>query len=257
MGEVVYFYRKYPNPKSKRLQAARGNYVGPGVVIGNQGKNLWIAFAGRCYLVAPEHVRGLAPDENASLRPLIREGLEQLKEASRSQEYIDISREEVPSEELTRALKAPADPLPDVDLPPVHVPLGGDGSAEDPPAAPIAELLPEEVETEIEEKKPEVKQPKPVEKQLEEMVDEHVDKKRPFEEVEPSADVDPPSQSSGGEQPPSTWKPIGNNDSLRWQATPKERDGPYLVIECELDDKLSYHQAQKIITDKIKKKRSG
>ena len=174
MGEVVYFYRKYPNPMSKRPQAARGNYVGPGVVIGNQGKNLWTAFAGRCYLVAPEHVRGLAPDENASLRPLVREGLEQLKEASRFQEYIDISREEVPSEELTRALKAPADPLPDViPPPPDHVPVAGDGGVEDSPAAPIAELLPEEVETEAVEKPPE-----PVEKQLKQMVDTHVDRKR-------------------------------------------------------------------------------
>ena len=63
VGEIVFFYRCYPNTKSQKLQALRGCYLGPGVVIGHQKSNVWISFAGRCYLVAPEHVRGLAPDE--------------------------------------------------------------------------------------------------------------------------------------------------------------------------------------------------
>ena len=53
VGEIVFFYRKYPTTKAQKLQAQRGCYLGPGVIIGKQGQNHWISFAGRCYLVAP------------------------------------------------------------------------------------------------------------------------------------------------------------------------------------------------------------
>ena len=56
--------------------------MGPGVVIGHQGQNAWVSFAGRRCLVAPEHLRGLAPDENATTRPLIREGLALMRAAT-------------------------------------------------------------------------------------------------------------------------------------------------------------------------------
>ena len=56
-----------------------------------KGKNAWVSFAGRCYLVAPEHLRGLAPDENATTRPLIREGLAQLRAASESNDFLDLT----------------------------------------------------------------------------------------------------------------------------------------------------------------------
>ena len=36
VGELVFFYRNYPNKKSQKAQAARGCYIGPGVVIGHQ-----------------------------------------------------------------------------------------------------------------------------------------------------------------------------------------------------------------------------
>ena len=57
VGEIVYFNRRYDTAKTIKLQAQRGCYVGPGVIIGHQGPNMWISYAGRCYLVAPEHVR--------------------------------------------------------------------------------------------------------------------------------------------------------------------------------------------------------
>ena len=138
-------------------------------------------------------------------------------------------------EELTRALEQPADPLLDVIPPPDHVPSVGDGGVEGDPGEPIVELKPEELETE------------PVEEQLKEMVDTHVERKRPREEGETVTEAEPTSQSSAGEQPPSTWKPVGKNDHLRWKSHQKDRDGPYLVIECELDDKL----------DSTKQKRSS
>ena len=45
VGELVFFYRKYPSKKNQAAQAARGCYLGPGVVIGHQKKNTWVSFA--------------------------------------------------------------------------------------------------------------------------------------------------------------------------------------------------------------------
>ena len=42
VGELVFFYRCYPNSKSQKLQAQRGCYLGPGVVIGHQSCNSWV-----------------------------------------------------------------------------------------------------------------------------------------------------------------------------------------------------------------------
>ena len=36
IGDVAYFYRCYPGPKTRKLQAQRGNCLGAGVVIGRQ-----------------------------------------------------------------------------------------------------------------------------------------------------------------------------------------------------------------------------
>ena len=82
-GDVVFFYRVYINAKAKRLQAQRGNWVGRSFVIGQPGGNIWISHAGPCYLVALEHVRGLAPDETYGLRPLVRDGLSALRRAEK------------------------------------------------------------------------------------------------------------------------------------------------------------------------------
>ena len=59
--EEIRVYRDYPTGKAHTAQCARGKFLGLALVIGHQGGNVWVAYAGRCYLVAPEHVRGLAP----------------------------------------------------------------------------------------------------------------------------------------------------------------------------------------------------
>ena len=56
VGTHVFFYRK---PKNNRNWA----WHGPGVVIGREGPNSWISFAGRCHLVAPEHTRLASGEE--------------------------------------------------------------------------------------------------------------------------------------------------------------------------------------------------
>ena len=55
-GVHVFFYRK---PKNNKNWA----WHGPGTVIGKEGPNSWISFAGRCFLVAPEHTRMASAEE--------------------------------------------------------------------------------------------------------------------------------------------------------------------------------------------------
>ena len=81
---------------------------------------------GRCYLVAPEHFRNMAPVEICNTKPLIRQGLEELRKASKAEDFIDISNQEVTATELSRAASQPAGddhsaepPLEQVVLPPV------------------------------------------------------------------------------------------------------------------------------------------
>ena len=67
-----------------------------------------MSFSGRCYLVALEHVRGLAPDEAVLAKPIIRQGLEQLRQAAGSTDFTDLSRQVASPEEVGQALEAPA-----------------------------------------------------------------------------------------------------------------------------------------------------
>ena len=55
-GCHVFFYRKPKNNKN-------WSWHGPGVIIGREGPNAWVSFAGRCHLVAPEHTRLASGEE--------------------------------------------------------------------------------------------------------------------------------------------------------------------------------------------------
>ena len=105
VGDLIMFYRNYPSTKSQQAQAMRGCFLGPALVIGHQGGNVWVSFSGRCYLVAPEHIRSLAPDECCSAEPLISFGLDQLRKASQAKDHIDLSRQEVPQADLDETLQ--------------------------------------------------------------------------------------------------------------------------------------------------------
>ena len=59
-GEMALFWRKDKNNK-------KGAWRGPGVVIGRQQDNYWIARGGRCQLCAPEHIRPASPEELGGL----------------------------------------------------------------------------------------------------------------------------------------------------------------------------------------------
>ena len=66
------------------------------------------AYAGRCYLVAQEHVRGLAPDEVFATRPIVQENLEAVRKAQLARDYIDLSAQDPSAEDLARAAALPA-----------------------------------------------------------------------------------------------------------------------------------------------------
>ena len=55
-GDFIYFHRKPRNSKE-------WEWRGPGTVIGKEHQNLWVSFAGRCHLVAPEHARKATGEE--------------------------------------------------------------------------------------------------------------------------------------------------------------------------------------------------
>ncbi|CAE7777314.1 RE2, partial [Symbiodinium necroappetens] len=82
-GEMALFWRKDKNNK-------KGAWRGPGVVIGRQHENYWIARGGRCFLCAPEHVRQASPEELGGLFALraTREDLQRLIERDHDDEDI-------------------------------------------------------------------------------------------------------------------------------------------------------------------------
>ena len=109
VGDLVFFYRCHRSVKALKQQAQRGCYLGPAVVIGHQRSNAWVSYAGRCYLVAPEHIRTLAPDGYCSTKPHLRAGLEELRKLDGFKEdTIDITQQSVTPAELATALDTPA-----------------------------------------------------------------------------------------------------------------------------------------------------
>ena len=56
-GEMVCFFR-YDKASTKR-----GRWKGPGLVLGREGPNWWVSFAGRCHLCAEEHLRPSTAEE--------------------------------------------------------------------------------------------------------------------------------------------------------------------------------------------------
>ena len=82
IGERVFFFRDIATKTAQRRIAQCGKWLGPALVIGTQGSNVWLSYSGRCYLVALEHVRGLAPDEVTCTRSLVQENLEELQRAT-------------------------------------------------------------------------------------------------------------------------------------------------------------------------------
>ena len=235
VGDLVFFYRCYPSAKAQKLQAQRGCYLGPGVVIGHQKTNAWISYAGRCYLVAPEHIRSMAPDEVCSTKPLIRQGLEELRKASKSQDYIDITGQQATSSELEQAVNSPAGddhsaPVEEVVMPPAE--------EHDSTAAPIQTLEQpdEEMNTEVEALQQEVEQHV---EEPQNSTAESSGEKRKGDTSESTAGEDE-EESPRPPPAPISWKPQGAKDNMKWKKQKK--------------DEAFVAGGKRILTAKIKKK---
>ncbi|OLQ01618.1 Copia protein [Symbiodinium microadriaticum] len=63
IGEMVCFYRLGKSGTTSK----RGQWKGPGLILGNDGGNWWISYGGRCHLVAEEHMRPSTAEELGSL----------------------------------------------------------------------------------------------------------------------------------------------------------------------------------------------
>ncbi|CAE7939982.1 GIP, partial [Symbiodinium sp. KB8] len=89
VGDFVYFYRKPKNSKDWR-------WIGPATVIGFEGPNFWTSFAGRCHLVAREHLRMATGEEIGSAFTLrtTKEDLEKLLDRDFAEEEIYVGDEE-------------------------------------------------------------------------------------------------------------------------------------------------------------------
>ena len=217
-GEIVFFYRCYPSTKAQKLQAQRGCYLGPGVVIGHQNANAWVSYAGRCYLVAPEHLRSCAPDEICMTKPVIRQGLEELRLAAKSEDFIDTTRQTATPQEINSALEQPAgndhsvEPLVEAVATPPTV-----ESPSAPAAAPVQALEPaaEEVDTtRVEQTKShgdgELPEDTPMEiQEMQQDIDDHV--------MEPQTESGASASSGGDDHGPVTWNRSGEPDNLRWK----------------------------------------
>ena len=56
-GEMVRFFRH------DKASTKRGRWRGPGLVLGREGPNWWVSYAGRCHLCAEEHMRPSTAEE--------------------------------------------------------------------------------------------------------------------------------------------------------------------------------------------------
>ncbi|CAK0887145.1 unnamed protein product [Prorocentrum cordatum] len=66
VGEMCYVFRQVKKKEQREQHnrnAKKGIWRGPCVVIGHQGENTWVSLGGRAMLVAPEHIKALAPDD--------------------------------------------------------------------------------------------------------------------------------------------------------------------------------------------------
>ena len=86
--------------------------------------------------MAREHVRGLSPDENYIVKPLVKQNLDELKEAMKQSDYIDLSGQQPDPTEFDQSLNLPPEP-PEAD----DVPQESDGG-EPTTQPPIPEAAP-------------------------------------------------------------------------------------------------------------------
>ena len=74
IGDKCFFFRE---TKEKRVKGKSGKWIGPALVVGLHGhSNVWVAYGGKCILVAQEHTREAIGEELLFGRPEVQEALQ-------------------------------------------------------------------------------------------------------------------------------------------------------------------------------------
>ena len=266
VGDLVFFYRDVQSTAGQKRVARIGRWIGPGLVIGHQGGNVWISFGGRCYLVAVEHIRGLSPDEVYGTRPVVKEGLEALRQAAKAKDYIDLLQQRPTADDLRHSAEQPAanDHEVDEDLDDVQ-PAGVPA-----PATPVVELAREqeqagsdvsdvEVPGEVGQERPitppapgTTPQDPPVTTAPPSVLGKRVSNETTDAlraEGNASSSHELPSPAIVQEQldtSPVTWVPDGSSDNLKWKRQKQEESDGHVAMLAQ--------RQNGVMTDKLRKK---
>ena len=92
-GQLVFFWRE---ARHRRKQNPCSNWVGPGFVVGVQGTNAWVSCAGRCFLVASEHLRLAVGDEEEYGTPEAQQALALFRRPPKDSTYEDLTGQKGP-----------------------------------------------------------------------------------------------------------------------------------------------------------------
>ena len=92
-GQLVFFWRE---ARHRRKQNPVSNWVGPGFVVGVQGTNAWVSCAGRCFLVAGEHIRLAVGDEVEYGAPEAQQALALFRKPLKEQTFEDLTNQKGP-----------------------------------------------------------------------------------------------------------------------------------------------------------------
>eukprot|EP00959_Pyramimonas_sp_CCMP1952_P352078 7376802-Pyramimonas_sp.AAC.1 len=101
-GERVFFFRPYRTERGRRVNETE--WCGPALVFGRRNDNVWVQYGGTPFLVAPEHLRPLSPEEQhlAEDADLAR-SLDEIRQALSREEFEDLTGLNAGPEELAAA----------------------------------------------------------------------------------------------------------------------------------------------------------
>ena len=99
VGDRAFFWRE---PKNRKSGEKITNWIGPSCVIGLHKRNAWVTFGGRCYLVAPEHLRYASEEEAIMLEPEMQRALQAFRKAPEGASYSDLTEQNGPMYEDDR-----------------------------------------------------------------------------------------------------------------------------------------------------------
>ena len=135
VGERYFFYRIDPKAKPAKV----GEYLGPAVCFGKQGKNYWLQYGSRPFLVPPELCRHMTPEEDYVHSPVGDPDLDSIRNATKPDEYEDLTQDQIDEDALEQAAGIPPPEVPPESIEEPHPPRVSEGGSSSSVApAPVA-----------------------------------------------------------------------------------------------------------------------